>query len=164
MVACLGCSLCCCGYFRPLCIVLALFSTSCQSRLTTASLFMQSLLCHARIRGQDACLRPANISIIPANGMFQVIGEDSKGLIDMRQLELELLKHANAPLIVGSFTAGSNVTGIAPDVHSIANLLHRHGAIAAFDYASAGSSKQVPSQALKFIHWASLFYCLRHAG
>ena len=138
---------------RPLCIVLALFSTSCQS-----------LLCHNCIRGQDACLRAGHIRMIPANGMFQVIGEDSKGLIDMRQLELELRKHANAPLIVGSFTAGSNVTGIAPDVHSIANLLHRHGAIAAFDYASAGSSKQVPSQALKYIHWAPLYYSLRHAG
>lgn len=73
----------------------------------------------------------------------QVIGEDGQGLPDMRQLELELRKHANAPLVVGSFTAGSNVTGIAPDVHSIAELLHQHGAIAAFDYASAGSSKKV---------------------
>jgi hypothetical protein len=50
---------------------------------------------------------------------------------------------AGAPLILGSFSAGSNVTGIAPDVHAIAALLHRYGAIAAFDYASAGSCKHI---------------------
>eukprot|EP00892_Ulva_mutabilis_P009613 jgi/Ulvmu1/7023/UM033_0082.1 len=72
-----------------------------------------------------------------------VIGEDQDGLPDLQQLEEELQKHAGAPLIVGSFSAGSNVTGIAPDVHKIAALLHRHGAIAAFDYASAGSSHKV---------------------
>lgn len=73
----------------------------------------------------------------------QVIGEDDNGLLDMNQLELELRRHQDAPLIVGSFTAGSNVTGIAPDVHSIASLLHQYGALAAFDFASAGSSKEV---------------------
>jgi hypothetical protein len=51
--------------------------------------------------------------------------------------------HAGAPLILGSFSAGSNVTGIAPDVQAIAALLHRYGAIAAFDYASAGSCKHI---------------------
>ena len=50
---------------------------------------------------------------------------------------------AGAPLILGSFSAGSNVTGIAPDAQAIAALLHRYGAIAAFDYASAGSCKRI---------------------
>ena len=54
-----------------------------------------------------------------------------------------MVHDAGAPLILGSFSAGSNVTGIAPDAQAIAALLHRYGAIAAFDYASAGSCKHI---------------------
>lgn len=37
---------------------------------------------------------------------------------------------------IGSFSAASNVSGILSPVHDIARLLHRHGAIACFDYAA----------------------------
>ena len=39
--------------------------------------------------------------------------------------------------LIGSFSAGSNVTGLKTPVHEIARLLHRHGACALFDYAAA---------------------------
>lgn len=90
---------------------------------------------------------------------MQVIGEDRDGLPDMQQLELELQKHSSAPLIVGSFSAGSNVTGIAPDVHKISALLHRHGAVAAFDYASAGSCKKVLVSSKQVRQCLSNLYC-----
>lgn len=38
---------------------------------------------------------------------------------------------------IGSFSAASNVTGMRSPVHEIAALLHRHGAIACFDYAAS---------------------------
>ena len=38
---------------------------------------------------------------------------------------------------IGSFSAASNVTGMISPVHEIASLLHRHGAIACFDYAAS---------------------------
>jgi selenocysteine lyase/cysteine desulfurase len=38
--------------------------------------------------------------------------------------------------IIGSFSAASNVTGVRTDVHAIARILHRHGAIACFDFAA----------------------------
>src|SRR5690606_17700542 len=38
---------------------------------------------------------------------------------------------------IGSFSAASNVTGLKSPVHDIARLLHRHGALALFDYAAA---------------------------
>jgi selenocysteine lyase/cysteine desulfurase len=44
---------------------------------------------------------------------------------------------------VGSFSAGSNVTGVLAPVREIARLLHRHGALALFDYAAAGPYVEV---------------------
>ena len=65
------------------------------------------------------------------------IGEDHDGHIDMRQLEAELVRHADRPLRIGSFSAASNVTGITSDVRGVSELLHRHGALACWDYAAA---------------------------
>lgn len=73
----------------------------------------------------------------------QCIPEDSSGLPDLAFLEVQLKAHAGAPLMLGSFTSGSNVTGIAPNVHAIARMLHMHGALAVFDFASAGASVPV---------------------
>jgi selenocysteine lyase/cysteine desulfurase len=39
---------------------------------------------------------------------------------------------------IGSFSAASNVTGMRTPVHDVAALLHRHGALACFDYAASG--------------------------
>ena len=40
--------------------------------------------------------------------------------------------------LIGSFNAASNVTGILCDVDSITILLHKYGALALWDYATAG--------------------------
>ena len=66
------------------------------------------------------------------------IPEDADGRIDVAHLEAELRRYADRPLKVGSFSAASNVTGIVSDVDAIATVLHRHGALACFDYAAAG--------------------------
>jgi selenocysteine lyase/cysteine desulfurase len=66
------------------------------------------------------------------------IGEDDRGRIDLAELERELLRHRDRPRRIGSFSAASNVTGIVSDVDAIARTLHRHGALACFDYAAAG--------------------------
>jgi selenocysteine lyase/cysteine desulfurase len=57
---------------------------------------------------------------------------------DLDELEQELQRHADRGLKIGSFSAASNVTGIVADVDRIATALHRHGALACFDYAAAG--------------------------
>ncbi len=62
---------------------------------------------------------------------------DASGQVDLAHLE-SLLKdpaYAGRPRI-GSFSAASNVTGIRTDVRAITALLHRHDAIACFDYAA----------------------------
>jgi selenocysteine lyase/cysteine desulfurase len=65
------------------------------------------------------------------------IREDADGLVDLEHLEHELRRHAARPLKIGSFSAASNVTGIITDVDAVAIALHRHGALACFDYAAA---------------------------
>ncbi len=66
-----------------------------------------------------------------------VIGEDHNGHIDPAQLEAELLRYADRPLKIGSFSAASNVTGIVSDTRAIADLLHSHGALSFWDFAAA---------------------------
>ncbi|MEZ4361453.1 MAG: aminotransferase class V-fold PLP-dependent enzyme [Kofleriaceae bacterium] len=67
-----------------------------------------------------------------------VIHEDADGHIDLAHLEQELARHTSRRLKIGSFSAASNVTGIASDTRSIAALLHRHGAYSFWDFAAAG--------------------------
>ena len=66
-----------------------------------------------------------------------VIGEDADGHVDAAHLEAELHAYAGRPLLIGSFSAASNVTGILTDTHAISDLLHRHGALAFWDFAAA---------------------------
>ncbi len=67
-----------------------------------------------------------------------VIREDPAGGVDLEHLEEELRRHADRPLRIGSFAAASNVSGIVTDVDAVSTVLHRYGALACWDYASAG--------------------------
>jgi selenocysteine lyase/cysteine desulfurase len=66
-----------------------------------------------------------------------VIPQDGDGHIDTAALEQELLSYADRPLLIGSFSAASNVTGIVSDTLGISVLLHRHGALSFWDFAAA---------------------------
>ncbi|MGW5718697.1 aminotransferase class V-fold PLP-dependent enzyme [Amycolatopsis sp. NPDC003865] len=66
------------------------------------------------------------------------IDEDENGHIDLAHLEIELRRHADRPLRIGSFSAASNVTGILTDTDRVAALLHSRGALSFWDYAAAG--------------------------
>ena len=66
-----------------------------------------------------------------------VVPADRDGHIDQAVLEQELVRHAARPLRIGSFSAASNVTGILSDTDGISALLHRHGALACWDFAAA---------------------------
>ena len=67
-----------------------------------------------------------------------VVPPDGDGHIDLDALERELVRHAGRPLLIGSFSAASNVTGILSDTDRIAALLHAHGALSFWDFAAAG--------------------------
>ncbi len=65
------------------------------------------------------------------------IAEDSDGQIDRDHLRAELVRYRERPLIIGTFSAASSVTGIVSDTTRISRLLHEHGALAFWDFAAA---------------------------
>ena len=66
------------------------------------------------------------------------IPEDPKGGPDLQVLERALSDNSDADLMIGSFSAASNVTGIVTDPDPVTRLLKRHGALAVWDYAGGG--------------------------
>jgi selenocysteine lyase/cysteine desulfurase len=60
------------------------------------------------------------------------------GRLDLADLDAKARAFAARPLKVGSFSAGSNVTGALTDVRAAARVLHAHGFVACADYAAAG--------------------------
>jgi selenocysteine lyase/cysteine desulfurase len=65
------------------------------------------------------------------------IHEDADGHIDLAQLADELRLYSDRALKIGSFSAGSNVTGIITDTNAVTRLLHEYGALAFWDFAAA---------------------------
>ena len=65
------------------------------------------------------------------------IREDADGGVCQDDLRERLEEFAGRPLLVGSFSAASNVTGIVSDTHGVSALLHEHGALAFWDFAAA---------------------------
>lgn len=76
-----------------------------------------------------------------------IIKEGKDGAPDLAHLESELLNYKGKQIpMIGSFSAGSNVTGIKAPVKSICSLLHAHGAYAFIDYAGVGSYVKIDMQ------------------
>jgi selenocysteine lyase/cysteine desulfurase len=65
------------------------------------------------------------------------IKEDADGHIDLVELESRLVEYGARPLLIGSFSAASNVTGIISDTSAISRLLHAHGALSFWDFAAS---------------------------
>ncbi len=62
---------------------------------------------------------------------------NSEGYIDLNALDIKLAdpKYSDREKI-GSFSAASNVSGVRTEVYELAKILHKHGAIACFDFAA----------------------------
>ncbi len=52
-------------------------------------------------------------------------------------------RRKHRPVVIGSFSAASNVTGLICDVDRITDLLHQYGALSVWDYATAAPSMKV---------------------
>ncbi|ETK76739.1 hypothetical protein F441_17268 [Phytophthora nicotianae CJ01A1] len=64
------------------------------------------------------------------------IPENEHGQMDLKALETQLQMYAARPLKIGAFSAASNLTGVLADVDAVSALLHQHGALACWDYAT----------------------------
>ena len=87
-----------------------------------------------------------------------VIGEDAEGRLDHDHLRAELERHAARPLKIGTFSAASNVTGVATDVDAVSILLHRHGALACWDYAAAAPHLPIEMNPVPDVEQGELAY------
>ncbi|KAF9194640.1 hypothetical protein BGZ51_008571 [Haplosporangium sp. Z 767] len=67
-----------------------------------------------------------------------VIPEDESHRLNLQILEQQLILYQHRPLKIGTFSAGSNLTGVLNDTVAISELLHKYGAFAFFDYAGVG--------------------------
>lgn len=76
--------------------------------------------------------------------LFQVIAipEDNSGLLDTNFLEkvlqsLQAEKQFQNRMVIGAFSASSNVTGALTDDVEITVLMHKYGGFAFWDYSAA---------------------------
>jgi selenocysteine lyase/cysteine desulfurase len=63
--------------------------------------------------------------------------DDATGLPDLEWQERVLKENQDRPLLIGAFTAGSNVTGLLTPYHRMAALMHKYGGLAFVDFAAA---------------------------
>jgi selenocysteine lyase/cysteine desulfurase len=66
-----------------------------------------------------------------------VLEPDAENNIDKNELIKQLEIHKDAILKIGSFTGGSNVTGVIPPYYEMAEIMHKHGGIAMVDFAGS---------------------------
>lgn len=65
------------------------------------------------------------------------IAYDSVTGVSLEDLNNQLTTYADRVIKVGAFSVASNVTGICTAVDEVCVLLHQHGGLAVFDYATA---------------------------
>ena len=66
-----------------------------------------------------------------------IVPPDENLLVSPKNLEIELEKFKNRKNKIGSFSAASNVTGIAPPYYELAKIMHLHGGICFIDFAAS---------------------------
>lgn len=66
-----------------------------------------------------------------------VIKPNDDGLVDYNDFKVKLEKYKNRKLIIGAFTAASNVTGIETDYYQLAKIIHQAGGYCFVDFACA---------------------------
>ncbi|KAG3078776.1 hypothetical protein PI124_g16530 [Phytophthora idaei] len=81
------------------------------------------------------------------------IPEANGGGLNVKELERQLKHYSSRKLKIGTFTAATNLTGMRMDVDKISRLLHRHGALACWDYATCAPYVEIdmnPSDPLTY--------------
>jgi selenocysteine lyase/cysteine desulfurase len=72
-----------------------------------------------------------------------ILEPDDTLCVSTESLKKELEKYKNRKIKIGSFSAGSNVTGIIPPYHELAEIMHRSGGYAFADFAASAPYIQI---------------------
>ena len=95
------------------------------------------LISHCEHHSNELMWRETVADVMP-------IPNDETGSLDLTFLRTILEHHhKHYQTIIGSFTAGSNVTGLTTKPEPVADLMHEFGGYACFDYAGAGPYKDM---------------------
>jgi selenocysteine lyase/cysteine desulfurase len=73
-----------------------------------------------------------------SRAVVEEIPEGPGGGPDLAALKAALVRHGDADLVIGAFSAASNVSGIVTDSDAVTRVLKAHGARAVWDYAGGG--------------------------
>ena len=88
-----------------------------------------------------------------------VIPFDREGRIDLEYLENKLTnqkyKHRQK---IGSFSAGSNITGIRTRVYDIARICHKHGALVLYDFAAVAPYVEIDMNRDAHSYFDAIFF------
>jgi len=88
-----------------------------------------------------------------------VIPFDSEGRIDLNELEKKLTApEYKQRLKIGSFSAGSNITGILTRVYDIARLCHKHNALVFFDFAAVAPYIEINMNKDREAYFDAIFF------
>lgn len=72
-----------------------------------------------------------------------IIQPDKNGQVDLDFFENEIKKYKNRKLIIGSFTACSNVTGIHTPYSQLAEIVHNYGGFCFVDFAASAPYEKI---------------------
>jgi selenocysteine lyase/cysteine desulfurase len=67
----------------------------------------------------------------------RIVRRNTQGLPDLAHLEELAAEGSRRSLLIGSFTACSNVTGIWTPYHDMAGIMHRHGGLCFVDFSAS---------------------------
>jgi selenocysteine lyase/cysteine desulfurase len=88
-----------------------------------------------------------------------VIPLDRDGQIDSDALDSELSsKRYRHKLKIGSFSAGSNITGIRTHVYDIAAICHKHGALVFYDFAAVAPYVEIDMNRDENSYFDAIFF------
>lgn len=88
-----------------------------------------------------------------------VIPFDREGQIDLEELKKQLSDAKyNHRLKIGSFSAGSNITGIRTRVYDIARVCHQNGALVFYDFAAVAPYVEIDMNRDKYAYFDAIFF------
>lgn len=66
-----------------------------------------------------------------------ILKPDDENNVDINELVKQLEIHKDVKIKIGSFTGGSNVTGVIPPYQEMAEIMHKYGGIVMIDFAGS---------------------------